>query len=110
MLCRPKMLMGYCKTYSYILTYTTSAWDGLMKHQKTISLDEDTAKIAARLPNFSRFVRQCLVRHASEAVNHGDLKQDPHVAPSEARIWGETKDKCNPLHRLGRCPTCWGVQ
>jgi len=75
-----------------------------MAPNKTISLDEHTAKIADRLPNFSRFVRQCLLQHVREAA------VDEHVAPSSARIWGETKDKCNPLHKKGPCPVCWGAQ
>jgi hypothetical protein len=79
-----------------------------MAPNKTISLDEDTAKIADRLPNFSRFVRQCLLKHASGAVSRLEGSHGAHIAPSSARIWGETKDKCNPLHRSGRCPICWG--
>jgi hypothetical protein len=31
---------------------------------KSIALDEQTAKIADTLPNFSHFVRECLYRHA----------------------------------------------
>lgn len=81
-----------------------------MGHNKTISLDEDTAKIADRLPNFSRFVRQCLVRYASEAVISDPAPWSKHIAPESARVWGETKDKCNPLHKKGRCPTCWSVE
>jgi len=78
------------------------------KH-KTISLDDDTAKIADRLPNFSRFVRQCLVRYASEAsIAPIDGDKHLHIAPEAARVWGETKDKCNPLHKNGRCAICWG--
>lgn len=78
-----------------------------MSRNRTISLDEDTAKIAERLPNFSRFVRQCLIKHASDATSPAG---SPHIAPVDARIWGETKDKCNPLHKNGRCPVCWGSQ
>jgi hypothetical protein len=82
-----------------------------MKHQKTISLDEETAMIAARLPNFSRFVRQCLQKHAAQATNPTmPREQFAHIAPDSARIWGETKDKCNPLHKKGRCPVCWGSE
>ena len=81
-----------------------------MAHHKTISLDEDTARIADRLPNFSRFVRQCLLKHAAHAVNEADPEEIRHVAPIEARIWGETKDKCNPMHHKGRCVACWGTQ
>jgi hypothetical protein len=82
-----------------------------MAPNKTISLDEDTAKIADRLPNFSRFVRQCLQKHARSAVaGVGDNPWEQHIAPESARIWGVTKDKCNPLHKKGRCPVCWGVE
>ena len=82
-----------------------------MGHNKTISLDEDTAKIADRMPNFSRFVRQCLLRHAAQGVNQSRGQYDGrHKAPEEARIWGETKDKCNPRHKNGRCALCWGEE
>lgn len=82
-----------------------------MSRNRTISLDDDTAKIADRLPNFSRFVRQCLLQHAAHAENSPrDRHIQKHIAPLEARIWGETKDKCNPLHKNGRCPQCWGSQ
>lgn len=82
-----------------------------MGHNKTISLDEDTAKIADRLPNFSRFVRQALLKHAAHATEGLPIvTKDDHIAPESARIWGETKDKCNPQHRRGRCPACWGGQ
>jgi len=81
-----------------------------MGQNKTISLDEDTAKIADRLPNFSRFVRQCLLKHASQATTASISHHQDHVAPESARIWGETKDKCNPRHKKGRCPICWGGQ
>lgn len=80
-----------------------------MAKNKTISLDDDTAQIADRLPNFSRFVRQCLLKHASEAsIEVGRYEELQHIAPESARIWGETKDKCNPGHKKGRCPICWG--
>jgi len=81
-----------------------------MGHNKTISLDEDTAKIADRLPNFSRFVRQCLIKHAATASLSPALAHKDHIAPLEARIWGETKDKCNPRHKNGRCALCWGEE
>lgn len=79
-----------------------------MAKNKTISLDEDTARIADRMPNFSRFVRQCLLKHAAQASLSVALAHKDHIAPSEARIWGESKDKCNPMHKKGRCPICWG--
>lgn len=82
----------------------------IMGHNKTISLDEDTARIAERLPNFSRFVRQCLLKYARAAMTKSDIGEGTHVAPPEARIWGENRDKCNPLHAKGRCAPCWGVE
>jgi hypothetical protein len=82
-----------------------------MAPNKTISLDEDTARIADRLPNFSRFVRQCLLKYARDAsMSITEYAGHTHIAPPEARIWGENKDKCNPLHARGRCPSCWGVE
>ena len=81
-----------------------------MAHHKTISLDEDTARIAARLPNFSRFVRQCLIKHAAHAEIFEKGAETPHKAPVSARVWGETKDKCNPRHKNGRCFVCWGSE
>ena len=72
---------------------------------KTISLDEHTAQIADRLPNFSRFVRQCLLELGQKTEVS---RYAAHVAPAEARIWGENKDKCNPAHQKGQCATCWG--
>jgi hypothetical protein len=56
-------------------------------------------------------VRQCLLKHAATAV-HGlpMIDKDDHIAPESARIWGESKNKCNPLHKKGRCPVCWGVE
>ena len=30
---------------------------------KSVSLDPQTAELATRIPNFSRFVRECLIRH-----------------------------------------------
>jgi hypothetical protein len=82
-----------------------------MGKNKTISLDEDTAKIADRLPNFSRFVRQCLIQHAAHGMPlEGEDQEDDHIAPPSGRVWGFTKDKCNPQHKTGRCVTCWGQQ
>lgn len=74
---------------------------------KTISLDEETALIADKLPNFSRFVRQSLLNLAGATEKGRDAV---HYAPPEARIWGPTNDKCNPKHRKGECPTCWGSE
>ena len=82
-----------------------------MARNKTISLDEHTAAIADRLPNFSRFVRQCLIKHAAEASEKDTVGfAVSHIAPVEARVWGEDRDKCNPMHRDGTCAACWGME
>lgn len=81
-----------------------------MAKNKTISLDDYTAEIADRLPNFSRFVRQCLIKHARDAESDYGGAVDNHVAPKSARVWGEDRNKCNPKHRKGVCPSCWGVE
>jgi hypothetical protein len=75
-----------------------------MVRQKTISLDEKTAIIAGRMPNFSGWVRLKLIEHARGATSEETLV---HYAPSTARVWSETKDKCNPRHKKGVCPTCY---
>ena len=81
-----------------------------MSRNRTISLDDDTAQIADKLPNFSRFVRQCLIKHAAHAEIFEKGTDIPHKAPASARVWGETKDKCNPRHKNGRCVACWGLE
>ncbi len=75
-----------------------------MVRQKTISLDEKTAIIAGRMPNFSGWVRQKLIEHARGAVRE---EENHHFAPRSAMIWGEHKDKCNPRHKKGLCPFCY---
>lgn len=76
-----------------------------MGHNKTISLDERTAIIAGRIPNFSNWVRLKLIEHAREATTPTVTMQ--HVAPPTARVWGETKNLCNPRHKKGVCKTCY---
>lgn len=72
---------------------------------KTISLDAQTAMIAERLPNFSQFVRQSLIKHARIEKKKAGLQ---HIAPETARVWGELQNKCNPKHKKGPCLICWG--
>ena len=71
---------------------------------KTISLDRQTAIIADRMPNFSGFVRNALLKYARTEKKKGPLSHT--VAPS-ARVWGPSKDKCNPKHKNGCCGLCW---
>jgi hypothetical protein len=40
-----------------------------MRKVTTISLDEKTAQIAKQMPNFSHFVRECLLRHHASSLN-----------------------------------------
>ena len=43
-----------------------------MRKITTISLDEKTAHIAKQMPNFSHFVRECLLRHHADSLNRDD--------------------------------------
>lgn len=83
---------------------------GGMVRQKTISLDEKTAIIAGRMPNFSKWVRLQLISHARSA-KQASVEQfntmHTHTAPTEARVWGPMNDKCNPRHKDGVCENCY---
>lgn len=63
---------------------------------KTISLDPQTAQLAKNIPNFSRFVRECLIRHfLHEGGSYGQCKREdddaklclPMVAPRCMKCW-----------------------
>lgn len=43
-----------------------------MRKITTISLDEKTAHIAKQMPNFSHFVRECLLRHHANSLNRDE--------------------------------------
>jgi len=65
---------------------------------KSISLDPQTAELASRIPNFSRFVRECLIRHhfTKEGVNLQCMRED------------DDSQLCNPYSTVkGRCLSCW---
>jgi len=79
-----------------------------MTRPRTISLDEKTAIIAGRMPNFSMWVRQKLLEHAMSGEQQGYIPRVDHIAPESARVWGPTKDRCNPKHRKGLCQVCYG--
>jgi len=83
-----------------------------MTRPRTISLDEKTAIIAGRIPNFSAWVRQKLIEHARDAhigIPEWEIgRAKPHVAPESARVWGPNRDRCNPKHRKGLCELCYG--
>lgn len=89
-------------------TYILIAYDYLGRNMgvnKTISLDAQTAIIAERMPNFSGFVRNALLKYARTEKKKGPKT---HTAPLSARVWGDEKDKCNPKHKNGCCDICWG--
>lgn len=62
---------------------------------KSVSLDEETSPIAESLPNFSHFVRECLLRHAITDATECNL-------PKPERF----KGRCNPLNAKN-CFVCW---
>jgi len=72
---------------------------------KTISLDAQTALIAERMPNFSGFVRDQLLKYARTTRKQIEVH---HTVAPKARVWGPNKDKCNPKHKNGSCVLCWG--
>ena len=70
-----------------------------MRKVTTISLDEKTSHIAKQMPNFSHFVRECLLRHHASQLNQdscGWTKQD--------RFGG----RCVPIVKdRPTCFVCW---
>lgn len=63
---------------------------------KSISLDPKTAELAQQVPNFSRFVRECLIRHhLSEGGEWVQCKRE-----------GEDGKLCLPMVKP-RCLKCW---
>tara|TARA_R100001163_G_scaffold59427_1_gene48186 strand:- start:412 stop:825 length:414 start_codon:yes stop_codon:yes gene_type:complete len=64
---------------------------------RSVSLDDYTAQIAERMPNFSAFVREALESYAAEAG------QGVHTQAPANRTHGE---KCNPMGKK-LCKICW---
>ena len=67
-----------------------------MRKVTTVSLDEKTAAIAKSMPNFSHFVRECLLRHHASSMN-----QDECIYSKQDRFG----DRCVP--RVKGRPTCF---
>ena len=70
-----------------------------MRKVTTISLDEKTAAIAKQMPNFSHFVRECLLRHHANSINRDEcqyIRQERFA------------NRCVPIVK-GRpvCFVCW---
>jgi hypothetical protein len=63
---------------------------------KTVSLDENSAKIAKELPNFSHFVRECLYRYASN-ISVGECTREK---------LDDFAGLCNPFTQPV-CFACW---
>jgi len=77
----------------------------VMAITKTITIDEKTALIASKIPNFSRWVRQQLLKHGRAEK---DVK---HTVPAHMRHTKTLEDnilRCNPKHKNGMCQICWG--
>ncbi len=73
-----------------------------MKVVKSISLNEDTAPLAAAKVNFSAWVRKALLDEAAlSRRKHPDGGNDHHIAmrPSMGVCW--------PFHAKGCCHLCW---
>lgn len=93
----------------YISVYPLGWFMGTQFRQKMVSLDEKSMILASRMTNFSEWVRMALLEYARSEDDVDDQPASgPHVAPERARVWGENKNKCNPKHIRGMCPTCWG--
>lgn len=85
-----------------------------MKIQKTISLDENTATIAERIPNFSEWVRASLLAFDEDQTRpvlkhwlHCDLYPEAHTHQSYNydRIWkynGHSCETCMRAYKLGQ--------
>ncbi len=70
-----------------------------MRKVTTVSLDEKTAAIAKSMPNFSHFVRECLLRHHANTMNRDECQYS-----RQERF----ANRCVPIVK-GRpvCFVCW---
>ncbi len=70
-----------------------------MRKVTTISLDERTSHIAKQMPNFSHFVRECLLRHHASQLN-----QDSCGWTKQERFG----NRCVPIVKdRPTCFVCW---
>jgi len=65
----------------------------------TVSLDEKTAAIARSMPNFSHFVRECLLRHHASSLNQDEC---PHIRQERFANRCVPRVKGRPV-----CFVCW---
>ncbi len=100
-----------------IITGCVFGWVGglKLKIQKTISLDENTATIAERIPNFSEWVRASLLAFDEEKNTRPVLKHwlhcdlFPHAHTHQSfnydRIWpynNQVCETCMQAYKLGQ--------
>ena len=71
---------------------------------KSAALDEQTSRIADNLPNFSHFVRECLLRHAVN-MNAASCDRTRWVSHPRSQTPFET-NRCNPTVQPS-CFVCW---
>jgi hypothetical protein len=71
---------------------------------KSVALDEKTAAIAKDMPNFSHFVRECLLRyHVNAETFEGCI--NPYMEEGSPG-WLDT-GRCNPASKEYMCFSCW---
>jgi hypothetical protein len=70
-----------------------------MRKVTTVSLDEKTAAIAKNMPNFSHFVRECLLRHHASSLNQDEC---PHIRQERFGNRCVPRVKGRPV-----CFVCW---
>ncbi len=111
------MIPRFKKSRAVIITGCVLGWIGgiYLKRQKTISLDETTAAIAERIPNFSQFVRATLLAYDEEGSDRPVLKHwlhcdvggqaHTHSSFNYDRIWrfnGHSCETCMRAYKLGQ--------
>jgi len=118
------MIPRFKKSWAVIITGCVFGWVGgiYLKRQKTISLDETTAAIAERIPNFSEWVRASLLAHDEEDQNKPVLKHwlvcnlhpeaHTHMSFNYRRIWdydGHVCVSCVKDFKLGQSMSGMGT-
>jgi hypothetical protein len=96
-----------------------------MRVIRSIALDLETAKIADKIPNFSKWVRVHLAVYGGsedslhtmdevKRLNHGyriqakeRSLQNPYSGKWETRRYIIPTHRCDPHHTSGQCQVCW---
>lgn len=102
-------MLGHCSRHKSPL----QSGDFLSKSAKTdsrvssVSLTDETWEIAKSMPNFSSFVRECLIRWRYEA----QVDKSRHLHPMQIGRNPRTNHieytVCYPHSKLGLCLLCW---